>query len=712
MYKKTILLKIFLIICCNNLQYKNNINNLNKSIYFDSSNNYNLYNNKINIFKNKINLFQDSSYFKINIFDNIYDIYKGIYNGLSNMNIMNLNTQNNLFNIYNLINLFLITSTKAAGPFFHKNYSSPSDFGLSISLIEDNFGNLYSCGLGSLSDSNTFGPSIKKFNSVGNFTSSKVYNSTIKDSNTNVCSKLLYTDDNKIVLVGGFGSIEGFGGEDILISMIDPITLDPEWNLIYGNNEPEVATGIIEVADGFVVCAKYNIDGQRGKILIIKIDKEGNEIWKYSYHITGNEFPRNLAKDNQDNIYLTGYSYFPAKPIFKSLLLVIDTNGQVLVNNGLQYFSGDIFDQARQIEINSNIEASIVGVTSIFNPLGEMLVLKLDQNRNLTFGVSISKEGFLSGALSLIEKNNQIIFTGTFQNFDTNEVLYPIISISSQNGSFINATDIGIDSSTGLKIIETKDNAIGLLGYSTTSISLFLSKISDDLTISNCFSYIFPNVTNITELINITRPSFNQTIPLGIQRKFINITTVPLSLDQTDLCFATDNPTISPTNYPTMDPTSNPSNDPTSDPSNDPTKDPTTNPTYFPTKNPTISHAPTTDPTNDPTINPTLDPTNNPTTKDPTNNPTFIPTIGSTIDINDPTSAPTINNQNNLSSSSQDGDDSVAYILPIVLVYVAAFLLLLFIIYKIRKSYSKKQYLNIGDTEFIINLEGTDDTNL
>ncbi|MCP3658923.1 MAG: hypothetical protein GY830_00825 [Bacteroidetes bacterium] len=111
---------------------------------------------------------------------------------------------------------------------------------------------------------------------------------------------------------------------------------------------------------------------------------------------------------------------------------------------------------------NTN-EALVVGATASFNNITntervtDMIVIKIDQNRDLVFGVVIGEDKLYEGGLSIIEKNNQIFVTGLSFNQTTDLLLYPLVILSSENGTLIKALNIGLGNSGGLEIIETKD---------------------------------------------------------------------------------------------------------------------------------------------------------------------------------------------------------------------------------------------------------------
>ncbi|MCP3658924.1 MAG: hypothetical protein GY830_00830 [Bacteroidetes bacterium] len=83
-----------------------------------------------------------------------------------------------------------------------------------------------------------------------------------------------------------------------------------------------------------------------------------------------------------------------------------------------------------------------------------------------------------------------------------------------------------------------------MLGFSYSSYESFLTKISDDLNLDKCSYPIFPSIKNITEKLNITKPSFNRIEDFNISKKFIGIKTVSLFFNQTNLCLNKIDPTL------------------------------------------------------------------------------------------------------------------------------------------------------------------------
>ncbi|MEO6166435.1 MAG: T9SS type A sorting domain-containing protein, partial [Chitinophagales bacterium] len=245
-----------------------------------------------------------------------------------------------------------------------KSYGgSDSDWAYSIINVEDN--KFIIVGASDSNDDDVsdnkgqFDGWIVKIDSLGNILSQNNYGGSGYD----VFKCIIQTKDKGYSLVGFSDSQDGDVGAsngqfDYWIMKLDS-NFEIQWSKTLGGSGTEEASSIVQLSEGGFLVAGYSysddidvtgnhkLNDISSDYWIIKLDAEGNVIWKNCYGGTGNDIATALIKTADDKFCVVGYSDSKDGDVQGNYgdddfwALKLDTNGAIISQLNLGGSGGD-----------------------------------------------------------------------------------------------------------------------------------------------------------------------------------------------------------------------------------------------------------------------------------------------------------------------------------------------------------------------------------
>jgi hypothetical protein len=109
--------------------------------------------------------------------------------------------------------------------------------------------------------------------------------------------------------VAGFTYSKGAGGADFWVIKLD-VQGKEVWDKTYGGGGDDKATSLIQTTDGGYAVAGYTLSKGAGgeDFWVIKLDKQGNQVWDKTYGGGGDDWATSLIQTTDGGYAVTGYT--------------------------------------------------------------------------------------------------------------------------------------------------------------------------------------------------------------------------------------------------------------------------------------------------------------------------------------------------------------------------------------------------------------------
>jgi hypothetical protein len=215
--------------------------------------------------------------------------------------------------------------------------------------------------------------------------------------------RIIETNDGNFMLLGYSRGFEVSG--DIYL-----VKTDHQGNLLWENNygyeRDDYAMDIIENDDGSLLIigtkngffndVHANYFTHDADILLIKVDTNGNEIWKKTIGGNGHDFGYSIKKAPTDGYYIFGSTQSDGAGSFDMFLAKINDEG---IEEWHKTYGGESYDYGLSMDINDNNELFLFGTSKSFglNNSEAFYLTKVDENGNniweLTMGGNLNDFG-------------------------------------------------------------------------------------------------------------------------------------------------------------------------------------------------------------------------------------------------------------------------------------------------------------------------------
>ena len=186
---------------------------------------------------------------------------------------------------------------------------------------------------------------------------------------------------------------------------------------VYNFDTTSVAYSVLQTLDtGYIVAGKIN--KKNGEVWILKLNKYGDTLWTKTYGDSLADYANEIQNTSDGGYIVAGgknhkvdmVNYYMYGDIW---ILKLDQNGDTLWT---KTYGGPYNDDANSIKQNSDGGYIVAGVKNNYqiNYLGDIWILKLDQNGDTLWTKELNFSNNLSEATSIIQTvEDDFIFTGT-----------------------------------------------------------------------------------------------------------------------------------------------------------------------------------------------------------------------------------------------------------------------------------------------------------
>ncbi|HIK12454.1 MAG TPA: DUF4347 domain-containing protein [Oscillatoriaceae cyanobacterium M33_DOE_052] len=432
---------------------------------------------------------------------------------------------------------------------------------------------------------------ITKLDPDGNYLWAKSLGTSGSDQGWNIA---LDSSDNTYItghfsgtLAAGTDSLVGAGGEDIIITKLDP-NGDYLWAKSLGSTGNDRGWGItLDSSDNIYTIGAFNgtVDFDPGAgnapltsagaedIFITKFDPNGNYIWAQSFGGTAGDYGYKIAPDGSGNIYTTGHFYntvdFDPGPGTANLTAIgtlndifiskLDASGNYV---WARSFGDGGYDSSLDITVDSSGNSYTTGyfyATVDFDPgagvasftstggTWDAFIVKLDPNGNYIWAKSLGSTGDDFGQSIVLDNSGNTYITGSFTgtvDFDPGPGVANLTSAGGDdifvvkldaNGDYVWAKNLGGGSNeSGYGIAADNSSSIYTTGYFSgtgdfdpnTGVTNLTSVGSNDIFIAKLTGS--PIVTAITSAQTDGTYGIGTVIPITVTfSEAVNITGTP-----------------------------------------------------------------------------------------------------------------------------------------------------------------------------------------
>ena len=328
------------------------------------------------------------------------------------------------------------------------------------------------------------------------------WNKTLGGPNNDYGTSVKQDSDNGYILVGQTESY-GLGLSDLWIIKTD-LFGNEIWNKTYGGNEAESGFSIQHSSDN-----SYIITGLTGSygagsydMWLLKIDSDGNEIWKKTYGGIERDVAYSVQKTSNGECILVGRTESYGKGGVDGWIVKTDSDGNELWN---RTFGGKEYDCI--IDVNLTSEGGFMLIGNSVSYGNDLWLIKTNsmgvEEWNKTFGGNHSEVGF---SIQRINNGNYII-SGYTNSFGAGDCDAWIIKTDSNGNELWNKTFGGKEDDRAYSIVKISDEEYLFTGYTESygagEQDLWLLRFVDQS--KPKITFLFGYVTNLTNYDNMTR---------------------------------------------------------------------------------------------------------------------------------------------------------------------------------------------------------------
>ncbi len=307
-----------------------------------------------------------------------------------------------------------------------------------------------------------------------------IYLEEFGGNRNDIFNDVIGTSNGNVVAVGNYKSsdIEGFESDPYNNAMIVKYNKTGQilWKKFFGGSSYDTFDSVISTSEGDIVTVgnfeSTDIENLQNKghkdAVIVKYDKNGNELWKKSFGGGGTDLFISAAVTNLDEIVVIGEQSSSIQGLEKntfSFIIKYDKNGNELWKKS---FGNTLNDKLSDITVTKDngivvVGYQLIGVDEINNEgIFEYVVVKYDQNGNELWQKRYQDE-FYKNVTST--SDNAIIITG--QKKQEDRIFYDgvITKIDKKGNEKWTKYFTSLMSSYIDDVIGTNDGGIVIAGY-------------------------------------------------------------------------------------------------------------------------------------------------------------------------------------------------------------------------------------------------------
>ena len=341
-----------------------------------------------------------------------------------------------------------------------------------ISTIENENHEFITVGFGQINKNDNNDVFVIKTSSRGDTIWTKYYASNSFEGGKSIISH----DDN--YLIAGESSHQDDGqGWDINVICIDDIG-NELWRRKFKTQDNEIGRKIIEAEeDSFMILGTSSaVQGDEERILVMKIDENGNELWSKIF--TGNKYTSgfDIIKTTDQNYMIAGTTMSSTDSSKDIYLLKIDQEGNELWS---KTYGEALDDIGKTISKASDQSYIICGEsTSSGEMVGAVKVMKIDSNGDVIWSNAFGEQEFVKS--SIITTDNTLYIVGSTESIERNMIDVMVLKINSSGEKEWMKTFGGTAYDNGFSImLATNGNLIvsGTVDVSLLNTQVFITEL-------------------------------------------------------------------------------------------------------------------------------------------------------------------------------------------------------------------------------------------
>lgn len=322
---------------------------------------------------------------------------------------------------------------------------------------------------------------------------------------------------NNGYLFVGYNWDYGPGREDIYLLKTD-LSGNRIFDKLYGTHLRDVGFSVAKsLGGGFIVLGYSRGVELHGDIFLFKTDNEGNEIWRNSYGTVFDDYAYSIVENTDGSVLIfgsTGSFYDDVHYNFKApsadwILIRVDKNGDELWR---KTFSADGHDFANEIKPASDGGYYLFGSSMSYGSGSfDMLLMKVDEDWNEVWKKTFGGEDYEYGMSMDINQDGDLYLFGSTKSFGQNNTPdYYLIKTTPDGEELWTLTIGGNDLDYGHQVAVTADKGCAVIGktrsFGAGEYDMMLAKINkkgmieqliDNIDTSNQEQLvIYPNPTN------------------------------------------------------------------------------------------------------------------------------------------------------------------------------------------------------------------------
>jgi len=313
-----------------------------------------------------------------------------------------------------LILLFLFVLNTFAQPLtFRKTYGFYSAFNQANAVLVDEQGNIYVAGATAGFGAQEGDCWFFKTDMFGEVIWNKVYGGLGADIAVSICKAY----DGGFLLCGHSNSFSN-GDYDILVIKVDDDG-NEIWRISYGGADWDLAKRIIATGDNeyAIVGTTYSFGSGNADVWLLKIDNEGALLWDKTFGTAADEEGNGICITNDNHLIVV--STFLTQDNGEDIFIAkLDLDGDIIFE---QLYGGAGNQRGSDVSSNSENGFAVGGIIENIPGLFEYYPINFDENGDFVFA-QFGLGGFFSPISRIVHLNNDrhlIIFT---QNVDGNNV--------------------------------------------------------------------------------------------------------------------------------------------------------------------------------------------------------------------------------------------------------------------------------------------------
>lgn len=246
-----------------------------------------------------------------------------------------------------------------------------------------------------------------------------------------VPSEIIATSDDELVVLGYSWNAPGPGNRgDIVIAKYDTVG-NQIWSSYFGGKKNDYSGGLIETKDkGFVITGINRAEGSRGAAYLIKVNKDGVKEWEHFYDEPYKDMGMDVVQcEDSGFIMIANINTFKDKSANSSEYLSADASKIMLIKTDVngnevwrKFYGGDKFDFGKRIVTNGK-DFFFTG-SSMNNSNGsfDVVLYKINSNGDVIYSKNYGGKGYEYGNSITINNEEEILLTGYSNSYSVDSV--------------------------------------------------------------------------------------------------------------------------------------------------------------------------------------------------------------------------------------------------------------------------------------------------